>query len=1080
MKRVRILFLTILCSVMSFISMAEVITADIAKETADNFLSLDKEWHCATEADVQLVEKEGIAAYYIVQYKAGGWAIVAAQSSSSPVIGYNTIGEFATHATLSELLDFNAHIIVARAKDASIAEHKGWKQIRQRKVATQNSINTTPDVAPLITVNLNQSLPFNIYCPTVDGFSSATGCVAVGMAQAMMVQSYPPRPYGSNSYISSGTGINSIDYDAEPAYDWEAMRNFEQTGNYNEIARFLYHIGVSVNMEYGLTGSGADTELIAGALIKHFGYSKKSIYYTSKCPNDDEWLELILNELVHGRAVIYSGASEKMGHCWNIDGWNQSTQMVHCNWGWSGIGNGYFSLENMTDSHQGVSFLYDHGAIFGVAAPTTAPFEILLHDTQFAIGSEAGTALTYVETVSTDSNATYNYELSGREGSSTPYQIVDNKLTSTETIDDSDKFKYVRIKSTNTLTGESFEKEFSIRTTVASTYKLLGIYDAQAQSMFEDYPIQEWQVTITADSNEPNKVWLRPICLFSTLQPESITPVYAIYNEADSTLTLPLGQIVFENAKNKMIIGTSVDNSEINTSGDLVLPITQDEDGLKIAFAEDYVFGVGNINTNRWWYQALYNITFTQKNYTQTTPYDIELSNTTFAIGSVANTKLADIGVLCDDRTATFSYEILGRDGMASPYSVVDNTIVSSEAIADSDSFKYMRIKATNALTGESYDEEFEINIVENMSGTLEGTYSAYAHTAIPGNRNEGWQVTITADKEQPNIVWISPIFLFADFEAKDFNPVYAYYDVMAGTLKLPLGQLLHEQKGYYQFIIGATNDAQTIDIESSVELQVIHNEGETQICLDPDYIIGIGNAIGNSWWYQGMRHITYSKRTTAEIEIDGICYNITDEDAKCVEVTYKGSSYYEEKNEYSGSVVIPSTIAIEGTTYHVTAIGDYAFAKCNELTEITIPESITYIDKYAFASCYGLTAIRVENAIPATICETSFIEVDKSIALSVPVGCIDTYKSAEYWSEFTNIQDFSSVESVVSDSLIEVYTHNGTIVINGAADDAMVNIYSMSGVLLHHTPAHNIAHITLPRGIYLVQVEGTTHKVVM
>ncbi|MBQ6939393.1 MAG: Spi family protease inhibitor, partial [Muribaculaceae bacterium] len=108
MKRVRILFLTILCSVMSFISMAEVITADIAKETADNFLSLDKEWHCATEADVQLVEKEGIAAYYIVQYKAGGWAIVAAQSSSSPVIGYNTTGEFAAPAPVSELLDFNA------------------------------------------------------------------------------------------------------------------------------------------------------------------------------------------------------------------------------------------------------------------------------------------------------------------------------------------------------------------------------------------------------------------------------------------------------------------------------------------------------------------------------------------------------------------------------------------------------------------------------------------------------------------------------------------------------------------------------------------------------------------------------------------------------------------------------------------------------------------------------------------------------------------------------------------------------------------------------------------------------------
>lgn len=1078
MKRVCILILTILCSVMSYMSVAEVITADIAKETADKFLSLDKEWHYATDAHVQLIENNGVAAYYIVQYKAGGWAIVSAQSSSSPIIGYNTTGEFSAPAPVNELLDFNAKIITARAQELGNVEHMGWSRVKQRKAMAQH--NNTPDIAPLITVNLNQSLPFNLACPLVDGFSSATGCVAVGMAQAMMVQNYPPRPYGSNSYMCPNSGINSIDYDAEAAYDWEAMHNFEESGNYSEIARFLHHIGVAVNMEYGLAGSGADTQKIAGALTKHFGYSNKTIYYTAKCPDNDEWLELILNELVHGRAVIYSGASERLGHCWNIDGWNQSTQMVHCNWGWSGMGNGYFSLDNMTDEYQGVSFLYDHGAILGVVAPTPAPFEILLHNTQFAIGTEAGTALTYVETISTDSSASYTYELSGREGASTPYQIIDNQLVTTETIDDSDKFKYVRIKSTNVTTGESFEKEFTIVTTVASTSKLLGIYDAHAQSMFKDRGDQEWQVTITADRHDPNKVWLRPICMFSTLIAESISPVYAIYNETDNTLTLPLGQVVFQNARNKMIIGTSVDNTDITTSGDLVLPITQDEDGLKIAFAEEYVFGVGNINTNKWWYQALYDITFTQKSYTKTTPYDIALSETTFAIGQVANVKLADITIACDDRTATFCYEVFDREGNASPYQVVENTLVSSETISDSETFKYLRIKATNAFTGESYEEEFEIDIVENMSGTLVGTYSAYAHSAIPGNPNEAWQITITADNERPNMVWIDPILLFADFKDADISPVYAYYDYTTATLKLPLGQMVLEQKGYYQFIIGATNDTQTIDSNGSIDLQVIQNEGETEILFDPSYIIGIGNAIGNSWWYQGLHHIAYSKKTTAEIEVDGIYYNITDPDAKCVEVTYKGNSYYEEKDEYSGSVVIPSTIAIEGTTYNVTSIDAYAFAMCNELTDITIPESITYIDKYAFASCRGLSAIRIEATIPAEICETTFIEVDKSIALSVPVGCVDTYKAAEYWSEFTNIQDFSGIEDVVSDNNIKVSTHNGTIVINGTAADTVVDIYSMSGVLMHRTTAHHTAGITLPRGIYLVQVEGTTHKVVI
>jgi hypothetical protein len=126
------------------------------------------------------------------------------------------------------------------------------------------------------------------------------------------------------------------------------------------------------------------------------------------------------------------------------------------------------------------------------------------------------------------------------------------------------------------------------------------------------------------------------------------------------------------------------------------------------------------------------------------------------------------------------------------------------------------------------------------------------------------------------------------------------------------------------------------------------------------------------------------------------------------------------------------------------------------------------------------LTTIRVEATIPAEICETSYIEVDKSITLSVPVGCIDTYKAAEYWSEFTNIQDFSNVESVVSDNTIKVSTHNGSIVINGTTDNAVANIYSMQGMLIHTTTAKNIGKITLPHGAYILQVEGTTHKVVL
>ena len=48
---------------------------------------------------------------------------------------------------------------------------------------------------------------------------------------------------------------------------------------------------------------------------------------------------------------------------------------------------------------------------------------------------------------------------------------------------------------------------------------------------------------------------------------------------------------------------------------------------------------------------------------------------------------------------------------------------------------------------------------------------------------------------------------------------------------------------------------------------------------------------------------------TAHDFEVDGIYYNILSEEDKTVEVTYKGISYSQYLNEYTGSVVIPETV---------------------------------------------------------------------------------------------------------------------------------------------------------------------------
>ena len=82
-------------------------------------------------------------------------------------------------------------------------------------------------------------------------------------------------------------------------------------------------------------------------------------------------------------------------------------------------------------------------------------------------------------------------------------------------------------------------------------------------------------------------------------------------------------------------------------------------------------------------------------------------------------------------------------------------------------------------------------------------------------------------------------------------------------------------------------------------------------------------------------------------VEIDGILYKLTPK-AKVAEVT--GCTK-------SGSIIIPSSVEYESTTYHVTSIGGLSFDGLG-VTSVTIPNSITSIGDEAFRDCHNLTSV--------------------------------------------------------------------------------------------------------------------------
>ena len=161
------------------------------------------------------------------------------------------------------------------------------------------------------------------------------------------------------------------------------------------------------------------------------------------------------------------------------------------------------------------------------------------------------------------------------------------------------------------------------------------------------------------------------------------------------------------------------------------------------------------------------------------------------------------------------------------------------------------------------------------------------------------------------------------------------------------------------------------------------------------------------------------------DAEVDGIYYDFSGDKATVTYQKYQNYIYY---SDYSGAVVIPSSVTYDGTTYSVTSIGEYAFYECSYLTSVIIPNSVTSIGDYAFFRCSGLTSVTIGNSVtsigdyafaycsgltdvwcyaenvPTTDSYAFHNSPISSATLHVPASALDAYKNTPPWRGFGTI----------------------------------------------------------------------------
>ena len=321
------------------------------------------------------VQEEPSFAIYAPENGAG-FVIVSRDDAERPVLGYS-------------LTTFDVNDIPSNLKWWLQRTSKCLEARRANGHKAPVLSSDFEPIAPFMTTKWGQGDYFNNQTPKVINAANntyehaLTGCVATAMAQIMNYNRWPESANFTGWYFTETPNHPDPKYETigvNSNYTWP-LSNFygfyypdgyepgstqlfrkPTTTQTKEVSTLMRDCGVAVGMQYSINGSGAQIPDACYAFIQYFQYPEQCVkyktrtyyakidetIYTGTFYTDQEWLQLIANELRCGSPVLYGGQDDNGagGHAFVLHGMDR-TGRVYVNWGWSGKGDGYYAIDHL-------------------------------------------------------------------------------------------------------------------------------------------------------------------------------------------------------------------------------------------------------------------------------------------------------------------------------------------------------------------------------------------------------------------------------------------------------------------------------------------------------------------------------------------------------------------------------------------------------------------------------------------------------------------------------------------------------------------------------------------------------------